>query len=76
MTVPRAQDWTDPTWLAGIVDWARDRLSAHGHSIVGPVEQSHVRPWSTVLRIPTDRGPVWCKAAGPGTAHEVRLRAR
>ena len=34
-----------------------------------------MRPWSTVLRIPTDAGPVWCKALGPGTAHEARLLA-
>ena len=67
--------WTDPTWLAGIVDWARDRLEGLGHSIVGPVEQPHVRPLSTVLRTPTDRGPMWCKTAGPGTAHEARLLA-
>jgi Phosphotransferase enzyme family len=73
VTLPRVQDWTDPTWLAGIVAWAGDRIAAQGYSIVGPVEQPHVRPWSTVLRIPTDRGTVWCKAAGPGTAHEARL---
>lgn len=35
--------------------------------------QPHIQPWSTVLTIPTDEGPVWFKACGPGTAHEVRL---
>lgn len=34
-----------------------------------------MRPWSTVLRIPTDAGTVWCKALGPGTAHEAVLLA-
>lgn len=34
-----------------------------------------MRPWSTVLRIPTARGPVWAKATRPGTAHEARLLA-
>ena len=65
--------WTDPRWLASIGDWATTQLEAAGRIVSGPIEQSHVRPWSTVLRIPTDGGPVWAKAAGPGTAHEVRL---
>lgn len=67
--------WTDPTWVETIMAWARDRVAEGGREIVGPVEQPHVRPWSTVFRIPTDRGDVWCKAAGPGTAHEARLLA-
>ncbi len=75
MTDRRPHDWTDAAWLGEITAWAHDRLGRHGRSISGPVEQPHVRPWSTVLRIPTDRGPVWCKAAGPGTAHEVGLLA-
>lgn len=37
------------------------------------VEQPHLRPWATVLKAPTTRGPVWLKAAGPGTAFEVGL---
>jgi hypothetical protein len=73
--VSKAQDiaWTDPAWVDSILNWARDRLASHGRTVSGPVEQPHVRPWSTVFRIPTDRGVVWCKAAGPGTAHEARL---
>jgi Phosphotransferase enzyme family len=67
--------WTDRAWVETIMAWARDRLAEGGREIVGAVEQPHVRPWSTVFRIPTDRGVVWCKAAGPGTAHEARLLA-
>ncbi len=65
--------WTDPRWLAEFGDWATARLAAVGRPVNGPIEQPHVRPWSTVLRIPTGAGPVWGKAAGPGTAHEARL---
>lgn len=32
-----------------------------------------MRPWSTLLRIPTSDGPVWLKASGPGTAYEARI---
>ena len=41
--------------------------------MTGAVEQPHVMPWSTAMRIPTDEGPVWFKATGPGTAHEGPL---
>ena len=32
-----------------------------------------LRPWATALKAPTTHGPVWLKAAGPGTAFEVGL---
>jgi len=41
--------------------------------VSGPIEQPHVTPWSTAMRIPTAAGPVWFKASGPGTAHEGPL---
>lgn len=40
------------------------------------MEQPHIRPWSTVFRIPTDAGAFWCKAAGPGPRHEANLLER
>lgn len=39
----------------------------------GPVEQPHLRPWSTVLRAPTGNGTVWLKATGPANAFEAGL---
>jgi phosphotransferase family enzyme len=65
--------WADPTWRRAIETWAAEQLAASGRVRTGPVTQPHARPWSTVLRIPTDAGPVWGKAARPGTAHEARL---
>ncbi len=41
--------------------------------MTGDIEQPHVRPWSTVFRIPTDQGLAWCKACGRGPAYEGRL---
>jgi len=41
--------------------------------VTGEVEQPHVRPWSTVLRVPTDGGDVYFKAALPGLAHDVAV---
>jgi hypothetical protein len=67
------RSWTDPAFRQEIAAWARAAIDAVGRRISGPIEQPHVRPWSTVFRIPTDAGPLWCKALGPGSAHEAPL---
>ena len=41
----------------------------------GEIEQPHVRPWSTVLRVPTPDGDVWFKAALPGLDHDAGVTA-
>jgi hypothetical protein len=38
--------------------------------VLGATEQSHVRPWSTVLRVPTVDGDCWFKANIRACAHE------
>jgi Phosphotransferase enzyme family len=43
--------------------------------VVGEIEQVHVRPWSTVLRVPTSAGDVWFKAALPGLDHDAAVTA-
>jgi hypothetical protein len=68
--------WTDPAWRDEILAWASARLEAAKHRIGGPIEQPHIRPWSTVFRIPTDSGVFWCKAAGLGPRHEAALLER
>lgn len=52
--------WTDPSWLAEVHDWIRAHVEP-----TGAIEQRHVRPWSTVLRVPTADGDVWFKANLP-----------
>ena len=41
--------------------------------VIGQIEQSHLRGWATVLRVPTADGVVWFKAARDAFAHEARL---
>lgn len=65
--------WTDVAWRREALGWVDDQLRRLGRPRVGAVAQPHVRPWSTVLTVPTATGPVWFKAAGPGTAYEARL---
>ena len=64
--------WTDPAWRTEHLAWAGDTLGELGRRVDGEVEQ-RVAPWSTVFRIPTDGGPAWSKANGPGAAHEGPL---
>jgi hypothetical protein len=68
-----SRTWLDPAWRAGALAWVDAVLAGVGRRIGGTVEQPHVRPWSTALRIPTDEGPVWFKGTGPGVAHEGPL---
>jgi hypothetical protein len=65
--------WASEAWRAEAVAWLDGRLAAGGVRRTGEVSQPHLRPWATVLRAPTDHGPVWMKAAGPETAFEVAL---
>lgn len=65
--------WTEPAWLDEAGEWIHAQLARLGLVADGPVEQPHVRPWATVLRVPTSDGPVWFKAAIPLLGHEVGL---
>ena len=66
-------DWTDPGWLEDAHAWIHARVAELGRSVVEPIEQPHVRPWATVLRVPTDGEPLWFKASIPALAHEAAV---
>ena len=68
-------DWTEPRFLADAHAWIRARLADLDVRLTGPVEQTHDRPWSTVLRVPTDRGPIFFKASAPALRHEAAIVA-
>lgn len=65
--------WSSASWRWGAVSWLDEQLAAAGIERTGEIEQPQVRPWATVLKVPTSVGPVWLKAAAPATASEVRL---
>ena len=60
--------WTDPAFLAEAHAWIRDHCV-----LTGPIEQPHIRPWATALRVPAVDGTLWFKASIPALAHEVPL---
>jgi len=62
-------------FLSEAHDWTREACRSLGIRIVAPIEQVHVRPWSTVFRVPTIDGAVYMKCCGPTQAHEPRLTA-
>ncbi|HLE27727.1 MAG TPA: phosphotransferase [Anaerolineales bacterium] len=65
--------WTQPGWLEQASAWIHAELERQGIRVSGPIVQSHVRPWSTVLRAPTTEGDIYFKAAMPALAHEPGL---
>src|SRR3989304_2581881 len=65
--------WTQPGWLEQASARIHAELERQGIRVSGPIVQSHVRPWSTVLRAPTTKGDIYFKAAMPALAHEPGL---
>jgi hypothetical protein len=65
--------WTQPGWLEQAKAWIYAELERQGLTASGPIEQPHVRPWSTVLRVPTSAGVLFFKATAPMLAHEPAL---
>jgi hypothetical protein len=51
--------------------WADERLDAAGRPRTGAPDQVHVRPWSTVIRLPTAEGDLWFKANTADLRHEA-----
>jgi hypothetical protein len=63
--------WTDPEWLAEAHTWIRSHVAP-----TGEIEQPHVRPWSTVMRVPVQGGAVWFKANTEVLRYEAALVSR
>jgi hypothetical protein len=49
--------WLEPDWRAEAESWIRERVR-----VTGPIEQPHVYPWSTAMKVPTAEGDLWFKA--------------
>jgi hypothetical protein len=57
-------------WRSEATSWIHDELAAAGRQVTGEIEQRRIRPWSTQLVVPTDRGTVWFKGNCPALAFE------
>ncbi len=65
--------WTQPGWRDEANSWIREELMRLGMAVRGPIEQPHVRPWSTILRAPTFGGVAYFKATSSALIHEPAL---
>ena len=64
---------TDPAWLREVRDWLDGELDRLGVVVAGEVEQSHMAPWATAMRVPVDDGDLWFKANMPALACEAAV---
>ena len=67
--------WTDTSWLGAANEWIDGELARVGLAPGGQREQPHIRPWSTVLRVPTNDGDLYFKAVWQPQVHEAVLTA-
>jgi hypothetical protein len=65
--------WQDFAWLQQAHEWIHSQTDKHNIQITGEIEQPHIYPWSTVLRIPTDQGTLFFKATAAETVYETAL---
>ncbi len=72
---PLRAAWARPGGVAATLAWADDALASHGRPRAGPAVQ--VKSWnlSSILRLPTAAGPVWCKQVPAFLAHEGAIIA-
>src|SRR5574340_1197764 len=66
-------EWEKPAWREAAVAWITSQLSARSIHLNGDIEQTHIRPWSTVMRVPTDQGILFFKASAEYLAHEAAV---
>ena len=72
---PLRASWARPGGAAATIAWADSALTAIGRPRTGPALQ--VKTWnlSSILRLPTAEGDVWCKSVPPFLAHEGAIIA-
>ena len=65
--------WRQRAWRANALSWAHRSLAKRGIALVGKPEGYRVRPWATVIPLPTDRGLVYFKAIWPPERREAAI---
>jgi aminoglycoside phosphotransferase (APT) family kinase protein len=67
---PLRPRWSRPGWFDRASAWMTARLDEVGRPPTGPIEQTHLRGISAVLRAPTAGGAAYLKAVFPPFHHE------
>jgi Phosphotransferase enzyme family len=66
-------EWAQPEWLATAAEWIEEKVGATANT--REIDQIHLRPWSTVLRVPTTEGDLYFKALWSDSTFEPQLTA-
>lgn len=65
--------WEQPDWQAEVHKWIRSSLFENKLQLTGEINQQHIRPWSTVMNVPTSEGMHYFKASAGVFSHETAL---
>jgi hypothetical protein len=65
--------WNRTDWIADAHAWIRAEMDRLRLPISGPIEQPHVRPWSTVMRFPSGGETLYFKATADYEGHEAAV---
>lgn len=65
--------WQDPDWQNQAHDWIRAETARRSIRLTGEIEQPHMYPWSTVLRVSSSEGMLFFKATAAETVYEAAL---
>lgn len=72
---PLRASWARPGGVAATIAWADGALAAIGRPRTGSAMQIKTWNLSSILRLPTAEGDVWCKSVPPFLAHEGAIIA-
>jgi len=65
--------WEQRDWLKQAHNWIRTETARRDIELTGAIKQSHIYPWSTVMRVPTNGGTLFFKASAQDVAPEAAL---
>ena len=65
--------WHQLDWQVEAKAWIYSVLDKNNLRLTGEIEQPHIRPWSTVMTVPTNAGMLYFKASASIFAHETAL---
>jgi hypothetical protein len=73
MSTPSPLPWQDPAWQKQAHDWIRTETARQSIRLTAEIEQPHMLPWSTVLKVPSSAGALFFKATAAETLYEAAL---
>jgi Phosphotransferase enzyme family len=73
---PETAPFARPAWIQELLSWARAQLQPFGLRPTGGFWQLNAGPTFSLIRLQTNRAPVWFKATGEPNAHELPVSVR